>query len=351
MFLLVDFGFSVVKLLLIRDDFSLDFKVFPHSAIGASFLRSCSVEDVVDRSIKLFGVDVDEFYISSNCPRITTTEYASAKVTTTSTALRSLNLPIVDVGCFYSYVLGGESSIENVSPQNVAKWVPFKVSVSSVSNYMANKRLFPGTIPATTRDLAFENALTREKIITALPSDSTKYTDLNTIYLTGVVFSEAPQPRHIFLMLSDAIPIIGTTNFFVDTWQVLPLLGTLKHFRSDIWDKVYEQLKKFGLSFLGTAVCSGGEPVTATINSGLATQQSLSMGANEVSFIPLGGVSQNTSVSVKSPSGKFSEEITFGTGDANLFIDTRPHPITLSSVYLARCSELKRWEHALGESL
>lgn len=51
----------------------------------------------------------------------------------------------------------------DILAQNVARWLPFPLDFSYIENFIANKKLYPHTVPQTRKELFLEQALLIEK--------------------------------------------------------------------------------------------------------------------------------------------------------------------------------------------
>ena len=55
-------------------------------------------------------------------------------------------------------------NVENIPPEDIARWLKPNPGLDFVENYLANKLLYPQTIPYSQSDLAIELAILREVV-------------------------------------------------------------------------------------------------------------------------------------------------------------------------------------------
>lgn len=121
-------------------------------------------------------------------------------------------------------------NLEEIPPEDIARWLKPAPSLNTIENYLANKLLYPQTIPVTQADLAVELAIFREVIrrhpekfqaqdkinISKDLADRIPLLDL-TLALIDVLKPKAAQ-----IVLQNKI--VGSVSFSQNTWQI-ELLG------------------------------------------------------------------------------------------------------------------------------
>ena len=121
--------------------------------------------------------------------------------------------------------------------EDVVKWIPGEISHTYILDYIQNKIIHPGTLPATPRDLYLEQALAREVLsrairdsIPGLPKDAHRVEQnmlpsFDPIIVSGGVFTNSPSPAHSMLMILDALQPTGIQRVLLDTNHLAPGLG------------------------------------------------------------------------------------------------------------------------------
>lgn len=127
--------------------------------------------------------------------------------------------------------------LERSQMEDVVKWIPGEISTSYILDYMQNKIIHPGTLPATPRDLYLEQALAREALSRAMsealpsfPKDAARV-EQNTlptfdpIVVSGGVLTNSPSPAHSMMMILDALQPTGIQRILLDMNHLAPGLG------------------------------------------------------------------------------------------------------------------------------
>ena len=132
---------------------------------------------------------------------------------------------------------GAVNAWQNISVEEVINWLPIHVTEDYVTDYLANKPLYPGSIPATLEDLAIEQALARMSLRQALRNTAQRYpsfgfnsaiglmTQYEPILAGGAILTQAPTYGQVMLMLLDALQPAGITTLVLDQNNLLPSLG------------------------------------------------------------------------------------------------------------------------------
>jgi hypothetical protein len=120
---------------------------------------------------------------------------------------------------------------------DVLRWLPVDVPEYRVRDYICNKALQPGTVPAETEELYIEYALAREVIRLALglargewpagkdSSASLLLPPLEPIVVSGGVLARAPRPAYALLTILDALQPVGISTLVLDPHNLTPALG------------------------------------------------------------------------------------------------------------------------------
>ena len=184
--------------------------------------------------------------------------------------------------------LGMSYSVCNVLAEsgfnNVARWVPFDMDETDLTNRIGNKMIRPTTIPQSLEALIIEQAIAREALRLSFEqhkefavhlkgvqtertiSDAFEQTssgetlvnlmDLNMLVGSGGVLSHAPRRHQAARMLIDAFLPEGITQLAVDSIFMMPQLGILSTIHPKAAVEVFE---KDCLIRLGTCIAPVGK--------------------------------------------------------------------------------------------
>jgi hypothetical protein len=120
---------------------------------------------------------------------------------------------------------------------DVIRWLPVEIPEYRVRDYICNKAIQPGTVPAETEELYIEYALAREVIRLALGLARSEWPagkdsgslmllpPLEPIVVSGGVLARAPRPAHALLTILDALQPTGISTLVLDPHNLTPALG------------------------------------------------------------------------------------------------------------------------------
>lgn len=123
------------------------------------------------------------------------------------------------------------------SVEDVQRWMPQRVTASTVRNYIHNKALNPAAVPTELEELLLEFALARELIRTGIAQARSGWPDveagggtwlmptLEPIVASGGVLARAPHPGYAALALLDSIQPVAITTLVLDPHGLTPALG------------------------------------------------------------------------------------------------------------------------------
>jgi len=168
--------------------------------------------------------------------------------------------------------LGMSYSISNVMVEagieNILRWIPFKISPTSLRNRIRNKMIRPTTIPQLLEDLMIEQAIAREALRLSLEQHKMFATELkgvqrggdisraiedveertlvnmmtlNLIIGSGGVLSHAPRRVQSTLMMIDAFQPKGITKLAVDSIFMMPHLGVISTINEEAAWQVFDR--------------------------------------------------------------------------------------------------------------
>jgi hypothetical protein len=146
-----------------------------------------------------------------------------------------------DLRLFVRSDLGQGSALPGVlrhgTLADIQRWLPVEVAESRLRDYIFNKALHPGIVPAGTEELHIEYALARQVARTALGlarSDWPRGKDtashpllpsMEPVLASGGVLARAPRPGYSALVLLDAVQPTGIATLVLDPYNLTPGLG------------------------------------------------------------------------------------------------------------------------------
>lgn len=243
----------------------------------------------------------------------------------------------------------------------VARWLPYKISESSLRERIRNKMVRPTTIPQSFDDLLLEHAMCREALRLSLDHHKSFATELSgqkkertigDLFLqksqteslvsmnsldcvigSGGVLSHAPHRGMAALMLIDGFRLEGVTEIMVDSAFLLPHLGALSEVMQDA---AIEILEKDCLVPIGVCVAPSyrfRKNISKVASVFWNGDEVGTVEAGKIKRVPVSGNGEiivepsSSSVDVGNGAGeKYIKKIL--VGDEGLFLDGRNRPIT-----------------------
>lgn len=156
------------------------------------------------------------------------------------------------------------NALATVTPEQVARWLPFEIEHSALRDYVYNKQLRPMTIPAAREDLLIEQALARE-IVRHLVQEARPAWDLGRgpllpnfqpVIGAGAVLTEAQHPGISAMLLLDALQPTGVVELALDPHNMMSALGVIAYLKPLI---TVQALETGGMVRLGPAFCPLGQ--------------------------------------------------------------------------------------------
>lgn len=263
-----------------------------------------------------------------------------------------------DIGVGHSIV----STLEQVTPQAVLRWLPFESSEDRLWDYVHNKALRPATVPGTTEELQIEQAIARE-VIRLLVAQSRPDWDLgrgemlppfDPIIAAGAVLTGAQHPGISVLMLLDALQPAGMPHLYADPHNLLSSVGVLAYLNPLMTVQV---LDTGGLVSLGTAFCPDGRVrdgrdamyVHVRVPDGPVINKTVRGG--EIWMAPiLPGTQAAVQVRLQrglSINGKRRLKLTVEAGAAGIIFDARGRPLVMPRAK-DRAVRLAAWQVAMS---
>ena len=238
-----------------------------------------------------------------------------------------------------------------VSPADIARWIPHEITDEEVCDFVMYKSLYPHTIPQTDFELYLEQAVARELIRTAMPSDLPSY---SMILARGSILTNAPRPGHTVLMLLDALQPSGIFSIALDKYNVLPALGALAMTQPTA---VVQALEAGVLTDLGWIIVptgkgqSGQSIVTGIVEADGQFDLDIEYGTIDTTVLPPGQIANVTLNPSKRTDIGFGEgkskKITVRGGAVGLVIDGRGRPLSIPSSE-ERVEIVRKWHWDVG---
>jgi uncharacterized protein (TIGR01319 family) len=283
--------------------------------------------------------------------------------------------------------LGMSYSISNVMVEagieNILRWIPFKISPTSLRNRIRNKMIRPTTIPQVLEDLMIEQAIAREALRLSLEQHKMFATELkgvqrggdisraiedveertlvnmmtlNLIIGSGGVLSHAPRRVQSALMMIDAFQPKGITKLAVDSIFMMPHLGVISTINEEAAWQVFDRdcLIRLGTVIAPVIVEKPGKTILrakveypdrrveeADLRFGEILKLDLPLGVKAKVYLePIRGADVG-----EGRGKKFVAEVEGGV--VGLIFDGRGRPLVIPEREEERVESLMRWFEAL----
>jgi len=228
----------------------------------------------------------------------------------------------------------------HVEISEVANWAGLEKKQDQVVEYVANKAIWPGTIPMDRSQLFLEQSVTRAILKHAATkayarwnwSTGQMYEPIKSLVLRGAIMSNSANVRRLVLMVLDALQPAGIFNVFVDRFGVLSAMGLLSFHNPHLVVQILQGQGKERLGWVIAPKSSAREGhvvlrLSVTVED-QSTQQ-LEIKQGDVNHISLRRDQRARVVAEPSPRtdvgggpGK-SRTLTVGGGHLGLLIDAR----------------------------
>ena len=254
------------------------------------------------------------------------------------------------------------------SVADVSRWLPTEVPDAEVRDYIFNKAIYPGTIPAELTDLHIEYALLRELVRAGLSNSRSDWAvgasselmpPLEPIIATGGAIARAPRPGYAALALLDAVQPRGITTLVLDPYNLVPAVGAAAGLLPMITVQV---LESGSFVSLGTVVSpagrgregkpvlririepeSGGEPIEGIVRYGKLVLLPLRQGEHaRMTLRPEKGFDVGFGGRGKAGASRVTG------GALGVIIDARGRPLELSRDPAHRRELNQKWLYDIG---
>jgi uncharacterized protein (TIGR01319 family) len=258
--------------------------------------------------------------------------------------------------------------LRHVSVEDIIQWLPVDVSAATVRDYIFQKALRPHTIPATQEDLFIEQALARVMLQHAIRQASAGFPPaifsipgqlppFEPIFVSGSIFTKAPNQGQALLMLLDSLQPTGMTTIFMDQNHLLPALGVAAEYNNILPIQVVESGALGSLANVIAPISNApiGTPilkVRVVYADGHEAKAELKQGNLEILPLMPGQTAHMELTPLKrvdlgyGPGRRLEIDI---TGSAlGIVFDARGRPLRLPQDDGARRELLKKWHRLVG---
>lgn len=248
---------------------------------------------------------------------------------------------------------------------DIMRWMTLDISPNVVREYLFQKSLYPGAIPATKDEQAISQAVARQALYLAVrtlkkdfPGSQTELMPpLDLIIAGGGVISEGVSLGQSLLLLLDAIQPVGILQILIDQNNLLPLLGAAAERNHYLPVQVVDSGAFIGLGTVisvNAAANYGDQVLRAklTYADGTDARVDVKFGGLEILPLPSG---QSARLSLQPlnradaglGSGK-SGTVAVTGGALGVVIDARGRPLQLPSDPVRRRELIKKWYYTVG---
>ena len=334
---------------------------------------------------------LQELYMLSG-ERLTTTSAAFGRIIrflSQSNSSSNKGVLGLDLGASHTTVaagLGGKLSLSICTPlgmgeglsgaipylpiNEIINWLPIHISEDYIRQYIYNKPLNPGSVPATLEDLAIEQALARLVMRIAMRVSNQRFPGIGysmaqgltnqyePILASGAVLTQSPTPGQALMMLLDGLQPCGVTTFALDQNNLVPALGVVATANAMLAVQILDSgvFLNLGTVITATSKARYGAPilrVRLANPDGNESKFEIKQGSLTVLPVPPGQKwrvnlepSHNTDIGMKSP-GRGGSFNVYG-GVLGTVIDARGRPLVLPTDDARRRDLLKKWLWNLG---
>jgi MutL protein len=257
------------------------------------------------------------------------------------------------------------------SLNEIMKWLIFDIPADTVRDYLYQKSIYPGSLPATPEDLSIEQALARQVLSLALTSLSKDFPRqarraspglmpyFEPILACGSVLTRAPTLGQSLLILLDGLQPVGITTLILDQNNLMPALGAAASRNPILPIQILESGAFLGLATVVAPYTTArpGAPILKgrlVYQNGNESRLEIRQGSLEVFPLPVG---QSARLYLQpdhhADIGFGPERVKDGgipiTGTAlGLVIDARGRPLHLPAEAARRRDMVKKWQWMLG---
>lgn len=253
--------------------------------------------------------------------------------------------------------------------ESVMRWLPLDISPNVVREYLFQKSLYPGTLPATKDEQAISQALARQVLNLAVRTLRKDFPasahamgadlmpPLDLILAGGGVISDGVSLGQSLLLLLDAIQPVGILPILIDQNNLLPLLGVAAERNNYLPVQVIDSGAFIGLGTVVSVVASAnyGEAILRaklTYPDGTEARADVKFGGLEILPLPSGQSARLSLQPVSRADAGLGAgrggTVTVTGGALGVVIDGRGRPLNLPSDPVRRRELIKKWYYTVG---
>lgn len=257
--------------------------------------------------------------------------------------------------------------LQHTDLEDILRWLPLDIAPNTLREYLYQKSLYPGTLPATTDDHAIAQAIARQALYLAVRSAQKDFPGgdhaggvmppLDLILAGGGAVSDGLSLGQGLLMLLDAIQPVGILPILIDQNNLLPLLGVAAVRNNYLPVQVIDSGAFIGLGTVLSVISSAnyGEQilrVKMTYSDGTDARVDVKFGGLEVLPLPSGQTARLTlqplqRADIGMGPGR-GGSITVTGGAMGVVIDARGRPLQFPSDPVRRRELIKKWYYTVG---
>jgi hypothetical protein len=256
--------------------------------------------------------------------------------------------------------------IKNISTNEVLFWITGDIDISYIEEYIANKSIFPYSIPATVADLEIEYAIACQILFSMVRRDSAgrgknagnfrNNQSYDLIFASGKIFSLSQDFVKDALILLNGVQPSGVVSMLLDRIDLIPALGA----SAEIDPLIPVQILETNVfENLGTFICVESETRTGT--PVLKIKIKYESGKTELHEIYMGDL-VNFYLDKRENAELFLQPLHRGNigmgpgrggvirvrgGCLGIVVDARGRPLNLPADIPARKEKLVEWESRL----
>lgn len=253
---------------------------------------------------------------------------------------------------------------DELEAEAIVSWMPTEIPLEAVQDYVANKGIFPQTIPMAEAELYLEQAIARWVLHKAMveTADSWEWPgrrlpSFDLLVARGSTLTNVPRPGQTLVTLLNALQPTGIFSVVLDQYGVLPALGILAPYEPLAVVQILEKGALIDLAWVIVPVGQArpGEPVLkirANIDGKEALNLEADFGTLEMYPLPTG----RTAELILEPLRNFDigfgpgrgRTVTIHVGAVGLVIDARGRPLALPTDGEERLKLVQSWVWGMG---
>ena len=257
--------------------------------------------------------------------------------------------------------------LQHTELEGIMRWLTLDIAPNTLREYLIQKSLYPGTLPATTDDYAIAQAIARQVMYLAVRAAQKDFPGgaaskdvmppLDLIIAGGGVISEGQSLGQGLLMLLDAIQPVGILPILIDQNNLLPLLGVAAVRNNYLPVQVIDSGAFIGLGTIISVIASAnyGEQVLRvkmTYSDGTDARVDVKFGGLEILPLPSGQSARLSMQPLQRADAGLgpgrSGTITVTGGAMGVVIDARGRPLKFPPDSVRRRDLIKKWYYTVG---